>query len=60
MIHYLKLKQREVDLKAMDAERKMKEDRSKNQNLIELKWYKQKILTIQKLEQNEDLAQFKS
>ena len=29
MIHYLKLKQREVDLKAMDEERKIKEDEAR-------------------------------
>ena len=38
----LKLKQREVDLKAMETERKMKEDEARI-ILIELKWYKQKI-----------------
>ena len=55
----LKLKQREVDLKAMDAERKMKEDQARI-NLDRAKMVQAKDLTEQKLEQNEDLAKLRA
>ena len=55
----LKLKQREVDLKAMDAERKMKEDEARI-NLDKAKMVQAKDLTEQKLEQNEDLAKLRA
>ena len=55
----LKLKQREVDLKAMDAERKMKEDEARI-NLDRAKMVQAKDLTEQKLEQNEDLAKLRA
>jgi hypothetical protein len=55
----LKLKQREVDLKAMEAERKMKEDEARI-NLDRAKMVQAKDLTEQKLEQNEDLAKLRA
>jgi len=55
----LKLKQREVDLKAMDAERKMKEDQARIE-LDRAKMVQAKDLNEQKLEQNEDLAQLRA
>tara|TARA_B000000437_G_C11690329_1_gene322517 strand:- start:469 stop:2955 length:2487 start_codon:yes stop_codon:yes gene_type:complete len=55
----LKLKQREVDLKAMEAERKMKEDQARI-NLDRAKMVQAKDLTEQKLEQNEDLAKLRA
>jgi hypothetical protein len=51
----LKLKQREVDLKAMENERKNKELEEKT-NLDKAKMLQAKDLTEDKLEQNEDLA----
>ena len=55
----LKLKQREVDLKAMEEERKMKEDQARI-NLDKAKMVQAKDLTEQKLEQNEDLAKLRA
>ena len=55
----LKLKQREVDLKAMETERKMKEDEARI-NLDRAKMVQAKDLTEQKLEQNEDLAKLRA
>ena len=55
----LKLKQREVDLKAMDAERKMKEDEARI-NLDRAKMVQAKDLNDRKLEQNEDLANLRA
>ena len=55
----LKLKQREVDLKAMDAERKMKEDEARI-NLDRAKMVQAKDLNDKKLDQNEDLAQLRA
>ncbi len=55
----LKLKQREVDLKAMEEERKMKEDQARI-NLDRAKMVQAKDLTEQKLEQNEDLAKLRA
>jgi hypothetical protein len=55
----LKLKQREVDLKAMETERKMKEDDARI-NLDKAKMVQAKDLTEQKLEQNEDLAKLRA
>ena len=55
----LKLKQREVDLKAMEAERKMKEDQARI-NLDRAKMVQAKDLTEQKLDQNEDLAKLRA
>ena len=55
----LKLKQREVDLKAMEAERKMKEDEARI-NLDRAKMVQAKDLNDRKLEQNEDLAQLRA
>ena len=55
----LKLKQREVDLKAMEAERKMKEDEARI-DLDRAKMVQAKDLTEQKLEQNEDLAKLRA
>ena len=55
----LKLKQREVDLKAMDAERKMKEDQARI-DLDRAKMVQAKDLTEQKLDQNEDLAKLRA
>ena len=55
----LKLKQREVDLKAMEEERKMKEDQARIQ-LDRAKMVQAKDLNEQKLEQNEELAQLRA
>ena len=55
----LKLKQREVDLKAMETERKVKEDEARI-NLDRAKMVQAKDLNEQKLEQNEDLAQLRA
>ena len=55
----LKLKQREVDLKAMETERKMKEDEARI-NLDRAKMVQAKDLTEQKLDQNEDLAKLRA
>jgi len=55
----LKLKQREVDLKAMEAERKTKEDEARI-NLDRAKMVQAKDLNDRKLEQNEDLAQLRA
>jgi hypothetical protein len=55
----LKLKQREVDLKAMEAERKVKEDEARI-NLDRAKMVQAKDLNDRKLEQNEDLAQLRA
>jgi len=55
----LKLKQREVDLKAMEAERKAKEDEARI-NLDRAKMVQAKDLNDRKLEQNEDLAQLRA
>jgi hypothetical protein len=55
----LKLKQREVDLKAMEGERKMKEDEARI-NLDRAKMVQAKDLNDKKLEQNEDLAQLRA
>jgi hypothetical protein len=55
----LKLKQREVDLKAMEEERKIKEDEARI-NLDRAKMVQAKDLNDKKLEQNEDLAQLRA
>jgi len=55
----LKLKQREVDLKAMDAERKSKEDESRL-NLDKTKFLQGQQLDEAKLQQNEDLANLRA
>jgi len=55
----LKLKEREVDLKAMEAERKLKEDEARI-NLDRAKMVQAKELSEQKLEQNEDLANLRA
>ena len=55
----LKLKQREVDLKAMETERKMKEDEARI-NLDRAKMVQAKDLNDRKLDQNEDLAQLRA
>jgi hypothetical protein len=55
----LKLKQREVDLKAMDAERKMKEDQARI-DLDRAKMVQAKEISDEKLEQNEDLAKLRA
>ena len=55
----LKLKQREVDLKAMEEERKMKEDEARLE-LDRAKMVQAKDLTEQKMEQNEDLAKLRA
>ena len=55
----LKLKQREVDLKAMDAERKMKEDQARI-DLDRAKMVQAKEINDEKLEQNEDLAKLRA
>jgi hypothetical protein len=55
----LKLKQREVDLKAMEAERKVKEDEARI-NLDRAKMLQAKDINDKKLEQNEDLAQLRA
>ena len=55
----LKLKQREVDLKAMETERKIKEDEARI-NLDRAKMVQAKDLNDRKLEQNEDLANLRA
>jgi hypothetical protein len=55
----LKLKQREVDLKAMDAERKSKEDEARL-NLDKTKFLQGQQLDEAKLQQNEDLANLRA
>ena len=55
----LKLKQREVDLKAMEGERKMKEDQARI-DLDRAKMVQAKDLNDRKLDQNEDLAQLRA
>ena len=55
----LKLKQREVDLKAMETERKTKEDQNRI-NLDKTKFLQGQQLAEEKLEQNEDLAQLRA
>jgi len=55
----LKLKQREVDLKAMETERKTKEDEARI-NLDRAKMVQAKDLNDRKLDQNEDLAQLRA
>jgi len=55
----LKLKQREVDLKAMEEERKMKEDQARI-DLDRAKMVQAKDLTEQKLEQNDELAKLRA
>jgi hypothetical protein len=55
----LKLKQREVDLKAMEAERKMKEDEARI-NLDRAKMVQAKEMTNDKLDQNDELAQLRA
>ena len=55
----LKLKQREVDLKAMEEERKIKEDEARIE-LDRAKMVQAKDLNDRKLEQNEDLAQLRA
>ena len=55
----LKLKEREVDLKAMDTERKIKEDENRI-NLDKMKLMQAKDINDEKLEQNEDLAQLRA
>jgi len=55
----LKLKQREVDLKAMDAERKTKEDEARL-NLDKTKFLQGSQLDEAKLKQNEELANLRA
>ena len=55
----LKLKQREVDLKAMEAERKDSDDEARI-NLDRAKMVQAKDLNDRKLEQNEDLANLRA
>jgi hypothetical protein len=55
----LKLKQREVDLKAMEEERKMKEDENRI-NLDKMKMMQAREINDEKLEQNEDLANLRA
>jgi hypothetical protein len=55
----LKLKEREVDLKAMDAERKQQE-LDQRMNLDKAKMVQNRQITDDKLEQNEDLAQLRA
>jgi hypothetical protein len=55
----LKLKQREVDLKAMDAERKAKEDEARL-NLDKMKMMQAREINEDKLQQNEDLAKLRA
>ena len=55
----LKLKQREVDLKAMDAERKAKEDEARL-NLDKTKFLQGSQLDEAKLQQNEELANLRA
>jgi hypothetical protein len=55
----LKLKQREVDLKAMEEERKIKEDQNRI-NLDKTKFLQGQQLAEEKLEQNEELAHLRA
>ena len=55
----LKLKQREVDLKAMETERKIKEDDAR-MNLDTMKLMQARQINDEKLEQNEDLAELRA
>jgi len=55
----LKLKEREVDLKAMDAERKQQEVDARI-NLDQAKMVQNREITDDKLEQNEDLANLRA
>ena len=55
----LKLKQREVDLKAMEEERKVKEQEDR-MNLERSKMLQNKNLTEDKLQQNEELANLRA
>jgi hypothetical protein len=55
----LKLKQREVDLKAMDTERKMKEDQNRI-NLDKAKLVQNREITDDKIKQNEELANLRA
>ena len=55
----LKLKQREVDLKAMETERKTREDEARI-NLDKTKFLKGQQLDKAKLQQNEELAQLRA
>ena len=55
----LKLKQREVDLKAMETERKQQEVDARI-NLDKAKMVQNREITDDKLEQNEDLAQLRA
>ena len=55
----LKLKQREVDLKAMENERKMKEDQNRI-NLDKMKLMQAREINDEKLEQNEELANLRA
>jgi hypothetical protein len=55
----LKLKQREVDLKAMEEERKMKEDQNRI-NLDKMKLMQAREINDEKLEQNEELANLRA
>ena len=55
----LKLKEREVDLKAMETERKTNEDEARL-NLDKTKFFQGQQLDKQKLQQNEDLANLRA
>ena len=55
----LKLKQREVDLKAMESERKLKETDARI-NLDQAKMVQNREITDDKLEQNEELANLRA
>ena len=55
----LKLKQREVDLKAMEEERKVKEDAARI-NLDKTKFLKGQQIAEEKLEQDEELAHLRA
>jgi hypothetical protein len=55
----LSLKEREVDLKAMDAERKIKEDEARI-NLDKIKFLQGQQMAEAKLQQNEDLANLRA
>ena len=55
----LKLKQREVDLKAMESERKQQETDARI-NLDKAKMVQNREITDDKLEQNEDLANLRA
>ena len=55
----LKLKQREVDLKAMEEERKIKEDEARI-NLDKTKFLKGQQIAEEKLKQNEELANLRA